>query len=359
VADKDAVSLSRKNRHRLASYPAGFPEGWYSLCFSDELPVGKIKYVECLGLELAVYRGEDGVTKTVDAHCPHLGANLAVGGKVVGNCIQCPFHLWQFDGQDGSCQHIPYCDPVPAVAKTRSWATTEYHGLICFFYSTSPDNATRLAPPYQLAPVEAIVSGAQVVRGRRDMGQIEMHIQEFAENSVDFQHFEPLHGGMVFPFTDTPVPGVRIRHVASWEDDEQQAHVVRFFDHASLLLFGREIPHSSADATITFQGPGGVVTFTFNTELGQIVLFQTHTPGMDRVGLKVTFSWFADKHIPRPLVSYVVGNWISQWKRDVMIWENKVYLRKPLLVKGDGPVNKLRRWFSQFYSEDAPTTTDW
>ena len=100
VADKNAVAQSRKNKRRLASYPAGFPEGWYSLCFSNELPVGGIKYVECLGLELAVYRGEDGVTKTVDAHCPHLGANLAVGGKVVGNCIQCPFHLWQFDGQD-------------------------------------------------------------------------------------------------------------------------------------------------------------------------------------------------------------------------------------------------------------------
>jgi hypothetical protein len=31
--------------------------------------------------------------------------------------------------------------------------------------------------------------------------------------------------------------------------------------------------------------------------------------------------------------------------------ENKVYVPKPLLVRGDGPVPKLRRWYSQFYSD--------
>ena len=38
--------------------------------------------------------------------------------------------------------------------------------------------------------------------------------QEFAENSADFQHFDPLHGQMCLPFTLIPIPGMRIIHEA-------------------------------------------------------------------------------------------------------------------------------------------------
>ena len=48
----------------------------------------------------------------MDAYCPHLGANLGVGGHVRGNCIECPFHGWQFDGETGKCMKIPYAAKV-------------------------------------------------------------------------------------------------------------------------------------------------------------------------------------------------------------------------------------------------------
>ena len=57
-----------------------------------------------------MFRGQDGKAYVVDAYCPHLGANLAVGGRVVGNCIECPFHGWQFRGNDGKCERIPYAE---------------------------------------------------------------------------------------------------------------------------------------------------------------------------------------------------------------------------------------------------------
>ena len=47
-------------------------------------------------------------------------------------------------------------------------------------------------------------------------------------------------------------------------------------------------------------------------------------------------------------VSYVVGLWIAQWSNDIDIWENKIHHRKPCLVRGDGPVQKVRGWFKQF-----------
>lgn len=63
-----------------------------------------------LGEQVAVFRGQDGKAYVVDAYCPHLGANLAVGGRVVGSCIECPFHGWQFRGNDGKCVRIPYAE---------------------------------------------------------------------------------------------------------------------------------------------------------------------------------------------------------------------------------------------------------
>ena len=57
-----------------------------------------------------MFRGESGQVYVVDAYCPHLGANLAVGGKVEGDCIECPFHGWQYRGEDGKCVKIGYAD---------------------------------------------------------------------------------------------------------------------------------------------------------------------------------------------------------------------------------------------------------
>lgn len=80
---------------------------------------------------MAVFRGQDGEDYVVDAYCPHLGANLAVGGRVVGNCIECPFHGWQFRGNDGKCVKIPYAEkgmngrwcPVIFILQNVLWGT--------------------------------------------------------------------------------------------------------------------------------------------------------------------------------------------------------------------------------------------
>ena len=48
-----------------------------------------------------------------------------------------------------------------------------------------------------------------------------------------------------------------------------------------------------------------------------------------------------------------------------MIWNNKRYVSKPMLVKEDELIGKHRRWYSQFYSENSPrytaarTSLDW
>ena len=61
-----------------------------------------------LGENFAVFRTANGVASVLDAYCPHLGAHLGIGSRVVGDCVECPFHGWQFRGEDGQCMKIPY-----------------------------------------------------------------------------------------------------------------------------------------------------------------------------------------------------------------------------------------------------------
>lgn len=70
----------------------------------------------------------------LDAYCPHLGANLAVGGTVVGETVRCPFHGWQFD-PSGKCVHIPYTTKaIPEAAKVHTWPLDELNGSIFIWY---------------------------------------------------------------------------------------------------------------------------------------------------------------------------------------------------------------------------------
>ena len=334
---------------RLATYPPGYPDGWYPLGASADLGPGQVKYLECLDRQLVVYRSQDGESvHAMSAFCPHLGANLA-GGCVKGERMQCPFHHWQLE-PDGKVGHIPYSDKLPVRSQQETWPVREVHGQIFMFYKAGHRACSTDTPPYEIPGIPEIDDGRFVFRGHHDAKTVKMHLIEFAENSVDFAHFAPVHGKMFIPWTATTVPGIEIEHSADWEPDPEQSHIAYFRNKAVLRILGRIIERTRAFAKITFIGPGSVVTFRFEIpDVGEIVMYQTHLP-LSPLELKVDFHWFADKKIPRLLVSYVIGNWVSQWANDIDIWENKVYLDKPTLAKGDGPIHRMRRWYRQFYS---------
>jgi len=239
---------------------------------------------------------------------------------------------------------------VPKQIKTTSYHVREYLGMIMVY-----NDSQNRPPPYGFPELKEF---EKFRYGGRYSTNISMHLIEFAENAADFQHFQPLHGQMTLPFTAINIPFVKIVHTASWQanPDKESPHLAFFTDHAHLNIFGKDVPDSSADAKITFVGPSGFVIFEFLTPLGKIYLFQTHLP-LEPLVTKVDFVWYAEKRMWRPMVWYVVGNWIAQWRRDIMIWENKVFRAKPLLVKGDGPVMLLRKWLTQFYDDTATATT--
>jgi cholesterol 7-dehydrogenase len=331
---------------RLATYPPPYPDSWYVLCRSEDV-TDKVVSVEALGQRFVVFRDDGGKAAVLDSHCPHLGADLGLG-NVVDGCIECPFHRWRF-GADGRLAAPPYGQTHTPNVRTRSWPVDEVYGMVLIYFSTRPDTP----PPHPFPRYEDVDDGQLIRRGQHDPEPVAMHLIEFAENSVDFQHFAPLHGKMTIPWTNVTIPGVRIHHDATWEPDPDEAHVAWFRDKAVLEIFGRVRHWSRASAAIRFIGPGGVVAFTFDIpDRGRVLMFHTHTP-LAPLSQQVRFTWFSARPISKLLASYIVGNWVSQWRADIAIWETKIYRTKPKLNPEDGPIHELRRWFQQFYPAEV------
>jgi nitrite reductase (NADH) small subunit len=72
---------------------------------SAEIPIGRAKAYQVNGRTIALYHTQDGFVAT-DNTCPHRGGPLAEG-DLIGNEINCPWHLWGFDVATGLCAGNP------------------------------------------------------------------------------------------------------------------------------------------------------------------------------------------------------------------------------------------------------------
>ena len=81
--------------------PLPIPNGWFAVAWSRELHAGDVRPIHYFGEDLVLFRTRSGQARVLDAFCPHLGAHLGYGGRVMGETVRCPFHGWQFDGTTG------------------------------------------------------------------------------------------------------------------------------------------------------------------------------------------------------------------------------------------------------------------
>eukprot|EP01135_Chromosphaera_perkinsii_P003022 Nk52_evm4s233 gene=Nk52_evmTU4s233 len=340
---KDPEFAKVPDHIRLKAFPPPFPNGWFKIAESGDIPIGKVKYVRALGCDFAVFRGTDGKARVIHAFCPHMGANMA-GGEVKENLLECPFHGWKFNG-DGKVEDIPYLEgeKIPECATTKSWSVRELHRQILIYF-----DAEGRDPPYEPHVAPELTEENFVYRGKVTRF-VNMHIQDFAENSADTAHFGFLHETFPVPILKH---FIKVKHHVIWDRDEEKKHVAFFTDTACLSFRGKEIPETQAFARITFDGPGGVVYFRFFTPIGRILLIKTFLP-VEPLRQKVQDVWFAEPGMPKILVEYVVKNFLIAFDDDIDIWERKTWASKPLLVKGDGPMMRQRRWFEQFYSPSS------
>ncbi len=164
VADPAEDSAGREPVWNLGP---GAHQCWYPVALSSSVPEGKVLGCEIGDGRIVLYRGDDGVIRAMSAFCKHMGADLSVGGEVVGNGIRCPFHHWTY-GDDGRCKHIPAGDEIPRRANLFHFPSREQFGLIWVFFGKAPlyelqtfedfDEEKHVARSYEVQLSDKLVS---------------------------------------------------------------------------------------------------------------------------------------------------------------------------------------------------------
>lgn len=313
-------------------YPfPSFPNGWFFIATTQELPPGGVLPLRRFGQELVLFRGESGAPHLLDAHCPHLGAHLGHGGCVKGEDIQCPFHAWRFNGA-GQCTGIPYSEKVPRQAKLRSWPVREADGLILAWHHLE-GQAPASEPLFPTKAHEGTWSAGQWRKWT-----VRTHVQEIVENAVDVAHFVPIHRSAV------PAKG---------EVSITEQGLLRSVIHSALDLQGNNDPASllPSRSEVTAYGMGMNMSYNQAGPM-ELLILDCHTP-IDEEHLEMRI-WVRLKPLPSDEMTAAVEAQSTQHvaenvERDIRIWENKVYKSPPVLCAGDGPIGMARRWCKQFY----------
>lgn len=308
-------------------FPAS-PNGWFSVAAGGDVAPGDVQPLTYFGRDLVLFRGEDGVARVFDAHCPHLGAHLGIGGRVCGDGIACPFHGWRFDG-GGHLVEVPGLDQTPRAA-AQAWHVCERNGRIFVWH-----HGGGAPPNYEVIGYR--LNEASWTPWRCSTYRVRVHVQDLTENIIDRSHFSAVH--------DMAPP-------------ERDHFEVRFegpsmIVEQSLKVTAVDVTGYEVQTTSTTCGPG-IVAVEVSQDMIEMLTYITQTPIDEKfteVNLIFSMKALADETATESISELNDRITNEQFTQDVPIWENKVYRERPMITKIDGPVAQYRRWFRQFYSD--------
>jgi phenylpropionate dioxygenase-like ring-hydroxylating dioxygenase large terminal subunit len=298
-----------------------FPMGWYSVARSHELLVGEVKSVQAFDRELVLYRTRTGMPVVQDAFCPHLGANLAVKGRVVGESIRCPFHGWRF-GTDGMCEHIPYSDEIPSRARIRTWHCEEKNGEVYMWF-----HSENTGPQWELPSLPEL-GHPEWTSPRYTEFLVPAHVQDISENSCDPVHFQFVH-----KMEDVPPSEVTI------DADGRTLHL-----HSDAEQSG-----VSTHLHATVYNPGFAMVRNTYAPGAEMVMYNSAQP-ISRHQTLMRWTLTVSRAIEDLAGDDVMEGIIAGLDDDYPIWANKVHKHRPLFCKEDKSLVMFRKWVRQFYA---------
>jgi len=159
---------------------------WYPMALSEELTDEPVQ-VRALGQDFVIFRAEDGRANCLSNTCTHRGGSLS-GGKIKGNCVECPYHGWQFDGK-GKVHRVPSLGSdanIPGRTRIDAYPVEEKHGMILAFLGDLPESQR---PPIIPVPEWDQEGWRPTLVDYEIRGNYERSI----ENGVDPAHNEFVH----------------------------------------------------------------------------------------------------------------------------------------------------------------------
>lgn len=314
--------------------PERYARGWHCLGLAKSFTEQPVR-LEYFGKKLVAYRGQDSnAVHILDAYCPHMGADLS-GGTVQGDSIRCPFHDWSW-GSDGVCDDIPYADNIPKNAVIGAYPTTEVNGLLFVWHD--PEGKEPI-PEQHPARMEDYYSGEWTDWNIRQV-VIDSNCRELVDNMADLAHFGPVHYSTVKTFKNI-----------------QDGH--KFIQYMS---GGHEILADEGQgftSVATYEGPAYMTTTMTGSMDGEEMithLLVAHLPVhteqfVINLGVMLKKNPNLSDEQNQAMVDEYTQKTVESFIQDVDIWNNKIRVDNPLMCDGDGPINMLRKWYSQFYMD--------
>ena len=322
--------------------PTRFARGWHCLGLAAPFLDGKPHGIEGFGGKLVVWQDTKGDINVLDGYCRHMGGDLTQG-EVKGDEVACPFHDWRWGG-DGKCKAIPYARRVPLRAKTQRYETAIVNDQLFIWFDPEGSEADRSILPPQLAGL----AEGEYADWSWNTTEIEgSNCRELIDNVSDMAHFYYVH--FSFP---TSFRNVFEGHIATqFMESKGRPDKSGGYGDAELFL----------KSEATYYGPSYMINWLdvdYKGFLTQVILINTHiATGPDSFTLQYGLTVKKPEGLDEKTVGYIAEKYTemfgSGFLQDVHIWRNKVPVQNPLLCEEDGPVYQLRRWYEQFYVDQA------
>jgi 3-ketosteroid 9alpha-monooxygenase subunit A len=319
----------------MKAWPSMKPTGWFQVAWAADIGVGDVVPLHYFGRDLVAYRGHDGQISVLDAHCRHLGANLAYRGCVVEDGIQCPFHGWVWNG-NGRNVRIPYEARPNKGRRIRSYPVTELNDSVYIWH-----DASSREPLWQVPDGFQVLGQHVESRGYRRFDadcrtrfqKVSVHPQTIAENAVDPHHFRFVH--------DTPISPTVLREA---RDDASWSAKVGF---GRRWAEGVDRPDDTLNTIEIYWSGIGVSFNGEHTSQGIRVISICATP-VDDTTSDIFASYWIDSE------SGEFAERLAAAKRalpqDVRIWDHQQYMDPPGLAPSEAAgFKELRAWAKSFY----------
>mmetsp|Transcript_19219 Transcript_19219/g.25025 ORF Transcript_19219/g.25025 Transcript_19219/m.25025 type:complete len:471 (+) Transcript_19219:36-1448(+) len=393
------------DKRRHATYMNPVANTWYHFADTDELTNGKVLEIKALNNVYALWRDpKTGKPICHEAFCPHLGANLAIGGKVNNDGkIVCPFHSWEFNA-DGTIHSIPYLEKDDKESqsikkecklkrKLKLLPCVDFCGLVMVFYHENEEISEPTFPlPFYIqdelnGKYHSSIAG---IDGTKDhftkwsphlkwnVGFVKLLPNDWVDQAGDHAHFHTLHNEIVIPWTRYKIPqfihrmfpfSIKHRLVTykgtddKWSEKAEkdlnssykhtlEKSYIFFTDIAGIAYNNKLIKSTESETLEMYVGPA-LMIFHIPFTLGAFKVFVSTTPCEGGSVMRVRTFCNTENKLIR-FVAWVLGGLSgSQLDSDIVILQNKVRLSKPLIQPYDGPYNRVSGWFKQFYSEGS------
>ncbi|XP_054166700.1 cholesterol 7-desaturase nvd-like [Oppia nitens] len=309
------------DRYSEDELPLPQPFGWFAVFDSWTLKPNEAKPVSLFEHQLIVYRNMSGLVHVLEI-----------------------------------CENS---NSIPDI-ETRVWQSMEMDNLIMVWYH--PNNQK---PDWLPFPMKLMVDNTFEYRGKCNL-IANCCIQEFPENAADFAHFNTVH-------LPTEVLGiVKWKGMGAKLWDWITKHVYYKWTPLSYDVYPSPNGHMSIQITSATYHAFGRIFAEFTIDMLQIGPALAHVTtkytlfGMDFTTILVTTVtplgpyrnsfchrlYMKPGFLRRVFAKIFIKTVDIMLSRDVLIWNDKKYLRKPLFTKNENSLVKFRRWYKQFLIND-------